>query len=47
MAQAFNLPLWDNPAFAFVSDRLVNVRDDPRSYVRAMCAMQAWGIRPG
>jgi peptide/nickel transport system substrate-binding protein len=46
MAQAFNLPLWDSPAFAFASDRLVGVRDDPVSYVRAMYAMQAWGIRP-
>lgn len=47
VAQAFNLPLWDNPAFAFVSDRLVGVRDDPSSYVRAMYAMHAWGIRAG
>ena len=46
VAQAFNLPLWDSPAFAFASDRLVNVRDDSFSYVRAMYAMQAWGIRP-
>jgi peptide/nickel transport system substrate-binding protein len=43
--RAVNLPLWDNPAFAFASDRLVNVRDDTFSYVRAMYAMQAWGIR--
>jgi peptide/nickel transport system substrate-binding protein len=47
VAHAFNLPLWDSPAFAFASDRLVNVRDDPFSYVRAMYAMQTWGIRPG
>ncbi len=46
MAQAFNLPLWDTPAFAFASDRLVDVRDNTSSYVRAMYAMQAWGIRP-
>jgi peptide/nickel transport system substrate-binding protein len=46
VAQAFNLPLWDSPAFAFASDRLVNVRDDAFSYVRAMYATQAWGIRP-
>lgn len=47
VGQAFNLPLWDSPAFAFASDRLVNVRDDPSSYVRAMYEMQAWGLRPG
>ncbi len=46
VGQAFNLPLWDNPAFAFASDRLVNVRDDVFSYVRAMYAMEAWGVRP-
>jgi peptide/nickel transport system substrate-binding protein len=46
VAQAFNLPLWDSPAFAFASDRLVGVRDDPSSYVRAMYEMQAWGVRP-
>jgi len=46
VAQAFNLPLWDHPAFAFASDRLVNVRDDGFSYVRAMYATQTWGIRP-
>ena len=46
VAHAFNLPLWDSPAFAFASDRLVNVRDDTFSYVRAMYATQAWGIRP-
>ncbi len=46
VAQVFNLPLWDSPAFAFASDRLVNVRDDGFSYVRAMYDMQAWGVRP-
>jgi peptide/nickel transport system substrate-binding protein len=46
VAQAFNLPLWDDPALAFASDRLVNVRDDVSSYVRAMYEMQAWGVRP-
>lgn len=46
VGQAFNLPLWDTPAFAFATDRLVNVRDDTSSYVRAMYEMQAWGVRP-
>jgi peptide/nickel transport system substrate-binding protein len=46
VARAVNLPLWDSPALAFASDRLVGVRDDGYSYVRAMYEMQAWGLRP-
>jgi peptide/nickel transport system substrate-binding protein len=45
LADAVNLPLWDLPAFAFAADRVVGVRDDTFSYVRAMYEMQSWGLR--
>ena len=45
IAQASMLPLWENPAFAFVRDDYVNVRDNLHSLVRAMYEIGAWGRR--
>ena len=45
IAQASMLPLWENPAFAFVRDGYVNVRDNLHSLVRAMYEIGAWGRR--
>lgn len=44
MATAAVLPLWDNPAFIFVRNTFVNVRDNPLSNLRAMYDIGAWGV---
>ena len=44
MAAAAVLPLWDNPAFIFVRNPFVNVRDNPLSNLRAMYNIGAWGV---
>ena len=38
------LPLWDNPAYSFVRDGYVNVRDNRYSSVRALYNLEAWGL---
>ena len=44
MENAATLPLWDNPAYAFVRHGFVNVRDNPLSRQRAMYTIGAWGV---
>ncbi len=38
------LPLWDNPAYSFVRDGYVNVRDNRYSSYRALYDLEAWGL---
>lgn len=44
MANASMLPLWENPAYTFLRDGFVNVRDNPLSRQRAMYNIAAWGV---
>jgi peptide/nickel transport system substrate-binding protein len=44
LGHATLLPLWDNPAYAFVRDGYVNVRDNRYSSVRSLYNVEAWGL---
>lgn len=47
MADAFSLPLWENPTYVFVRNDYVNVRDDPMAFPRAEYDIEAWGLAAG
>jgi peptide/nickel transport system substrate-binding protein len=47
IADAFTLPLWEAPSFAFVRNTYVNIRDNPMSGYRAMYNLEAWGVGAG
>jgi peptide/nickel transport system substrate-binding protein len=44
MDEAYVMPLWDTLNFMFVSDELVNIRDNYNSSLRALYNVNEWGI---
>jgi peptide/nickel transport system substrate-binding protein len=47
MADAFTLPMWENPSYIFVRSNYVNIRDNPMTSQRAMYNIEAWGVAAG